>query len=103
MIEKKYFDERHKKQMENFCKVRDYFFKRMSEFPYAYRMCWKKPYGFWSDHTVDEAITILSFEQWIDDMEWESKSKIKEEQKELWFQIFLAMDKEDREKRKEQL
>ena len=31
MIEKKYIDEHHKKQMQNFCKVRDYFFKGMRE------------------------------------------------------------------------
>lgn len=48
---------RYEQSVKNFIKVRDLLDN--SENMAAFRLCWKKPYKFYGEHSVNEAIEIL--------------------------------------------
>lgn len=51
---------RHERNIKAFLEVRDKLNK--PETTAAFRLCWKKPYRFYGEHTTDEAIKILILE-----------------------------------------
>lgn len=51
---------KHEESVRNFLVVRDML--NSSENVVAYRLCWKKPYKFYREHTPEKAIAILKRE-----------------------------------------
>ena len=51
---------RHERNVKAFLTVRDKLNK--PETRAAFRLCWKKPYRFYGEHTMEEAIKILMME-----------------------------------------
>ena len=51
---------KHEENVKNFIKVRDAL--NNSENMAAFRLCWKKPYKFYGEHSSTEAIKILKAE-----------------------------------------
>lgn len=51
---------KHEENVKRFIKVRDAL--NNSENMAAFRLCWKKPYKFYGDHSTAEAIKILKAE-----------------------------------------